>query len=153
MITFPENIVEMLNENLGGYNRAVGLCFVKATPDAFVAEIEIDERHKQPFGLVHGGVYSSMIETVCSAGAALTVFSDKKSAVGLENSTSFLRAVRSGKLRCTARPLLVGKRTHVWEAQVHDGRDRLVAAGSVRMMVLEPGSEADGVTVDLERTV
>jgi len=149
MNQFPENAVEMINGLIGGFNKSMGLHFVKAAPNEFVAEIEIDERHLQPYGIVHGGVYAGMIETLCSTGAALNVFSEGKSAVGLENTTSFLRAVRSGTLRCTARPILTGRRSHVWEAQVTDDRDRLVAPGRVRLIVLEPGSEADGLTVEL----
>ncbi|MDP3286527.1 MAG: PaaI family thioesterase [Desulfobacterales bacterium] len=149
MNQFPENAVEMINGLIGGFNKSMGLRFVKATPNEFVAEIEIDERHLQPYGIVHGGVYAGMIETLCSTGAALNVYSEGKSAVGLENTTSFLRAVRSGTLRGTARPVLTGRRSHVWEAQVTDDRDRLVATGRVRLLVLEPGSEADGITVEL----
>jgi len=149
MNEFPENAVEMINGLLGGFNKAMGLRFVKAVRNEFVAEIEIDERHLQPYGIVHGGVYAGMIETLCSTGAALNIISEGKSAVGLENTTSFLRAVRSGTLRCTARPVLTGRRSHVWEAQIKDDRDRLVATGRVRLIVLEPGSEADGITIEM----
>jgi len=151
MNELPENILALLNEIAGGFNKLLGLDFIKAAPDEYVAEIKIDERHLQPYGIVHGGVYSSMIETLCSAGAALSVYSEGKSAVGLENSTSFLRAVRSGVLRCTARPILKGRRSHVWEAQVTDDRKRLIATGRVRLIILEQGSEADGITVGLNR--
>ena len=151
MNELPENMVDMINEILGGFNKSMGLHFVKAVRDEYVAEIIIDERHLQPYGIVHGGVYAGMIETLCSTGAALNVYSEGKSAVGLENTTSFLRAVRSGTLRCTARPVLTGRRSHVWEAQVTDDHNRLAATGRVRLMILEPGSEADGITVGLNR--
>lgn len=151
MPDFPENLLEMINQNLGGYNRTVGLRFIKAAEEEFVSEITITERHQQPYGLVHGGVYAAMIETTCSTGSALHVFAEGKSSVGLENTTSFLRAVRSGTLRCTARPLLLGKRSHVWEARIHDDQDRLAATGRVRMMILEPGAAAGGVTVELKQ--
>ncbi len=68
----------------------------------------------------------------------------------LENTTTFLRAVRSGILRGTARPLVLGRRSHVWEASIQDDRRRRVAAGRVRLMVLEPGAEADGETVAMQ---
>jgi uncharacterized protein (TIGR00369 family) len=150
MDAFPENVVNLINERLGGYNNVIGLRFVEASPDRFVAELEVDERHLQPYGLVHGGVYASMIESLCSTGAALSVWNEGKSTVGLENTTAFLRAVRSGTLRGTARPLARGRRSHVWEAEIKDDRDRLVASGRVRLMVLDPGAEADGETVVLE---
>ena len=150
MDAFPENMLEILNENRGGFNNAMGLTFIKATPDEYVAEIEITDHHMQPYGLVHGGVYAGMIETMCSTGSALTVWEENKSTVGLENNTSFLKAVRSGRLRCTARPLVLGKRSHVWEASIHDDKNRLVAAGRVRMMVLEPGASVAGRVVNME---
>ena len=150
MDIFPENVIYLINERLGGFNKAIGLRFVEASPDRFVAELEIDERHLQPYGLVHGGVYAGMIESLCSTGAALSVWNEGKNTVGLENTTAFLRAVRSGTLRGTARPLARGRRSHVWEAEIKDDRDRLVASGRVRLMVLDPGAEADGETVALE---
>jgi 1,4-dihydroxy-2-naphthoyl-CoA hydrolase len=149
MDIFPEKVVDLINEQLGGYNNAIGLRFVAASPDKFVAELKIDERHLQPYGLVHGGVYAGMIESLCSTGAALSVWNEGKSTVGLENTTAFLRAVRSGTLRGTARPLARGRRSHVWEAEIKDDRDRLVASGRVRLMVLDPGAEADGEKVTL----
>lgn len=149
MTPLPENILELINTHLGGYNTAQGLVFVKADPDEFVAEIHVGPRHHQPYGLVHGGVYAGMIEAVCSTGATLTVMGENKSAVGLENTTSFLRAVRSGILRCSATPLFLGKRSHVWEARVVDGDGRLVATGRVRLMILESGAQAGGETVEL----
>jgi uncharacterized protein (TIGR00369 family) len=149
MLQFPDNVVEMINSLLGGYNTAQGLVFTKAEPGEFVAEIRVDQRHHQPYGLVHGGVYAGMIEAVCSTGAALNVMAGGRSAVGLENSTSFLHAVRSGTLTCTARPVTMGARSHVWEAGVRDDTGRLVATGRVRLMILEPGAQAGGETVRL----
>ncbi|MDX2453054.1 PaaI family thioesterase [Desulfosarcina sp.] len=143
-------MLELINANLGGFNNALGLQFTKADPDEYVAEMEITDRHLQPYGLVHGGVYAGMIETLCSTGAALTVWGESKTTVGLENNTSFLKAVRGGRLRCTARPLLLGKRTHVWEAGIHDDQGRLVASGRIRLMVLEPGAAVAGREVSMQ---
>jgi len=149
MATFPDNIVEVANKTLGGFNQALGLEFVSLTPDEIVAELEVADHHKQPYGLVHGGVYSAVIETLCSAGAALNVMSGGRTVVGLENNTSFLRAVRSGRLRGVATPLVMGRRSHVWEARITDGKDKLVATGRVRLIVLEPGAAAGGKKVGM----
>jgi uncharacterized protein (TIGR00369 family) len=149
MTELPDDVLNEINKRLGGYNTAMALRFVRATLNELVAELEVTERHRQPYGLVHGGVYTGMIETVCSVGAALNVLAEGKSTVGLDNATSFLRVVRSGVLRCTARPLVRGRRTHVWEGEIHDDRDRLVATGRVRILVLETGAEADGVEVGI----
>ena len=61
MDVFPGNVVDLINERLGGYNNVIGLRFVAASPDMFVAELTIADQHLQPYGLVHGGVYAGMI--------------------------------------------------------------------------------------------
>jgi uncharacterized protein (TIGR00369 family) len=145
----PENLVEILNNTLGGFNQAMGLYFTEASLTRIVAEVPVTEKIFQPYGLVHGGVYASIIESLCSAGAAMNVFAEGKSAVGIENSTSFLRAVRSGLLTGIATPLTMGRRSHVWEAGVYDDQGRLAATGRVRLMILEKDSEAAGSKVEL----
>ena len=141
------DLAPILNEHLDGWNRAMGLRFVQVLPEEIIAELEIDGRHRQPYGLVHGGVYVSMVETVTSVGAALDARTHGASAVGLDNSTSFLHAVREGRLRATARPLSRGRRTQLWEAVITDGGERTVAVGRVRLLCLEPGAAAAGETV------
>lgn len=149
MQSLPQQVLEMLNTTLGGFDLAMGLRFLDVTPDKLVAELTVEQKHKQPYGIVHGGVYAAMIETVCSTGAAVNVLDEGKTAVGLENTTSFLRAVRSGRLRCTAEPQFRGRRSHVWEAKVQDDQNRLAATGRVRLIILEPGAEAAGTVVRL----
>lgn len=130
----------------------MGIHFVRATSDEVVAELEIGPQHHQPYGIVHGGVHSGLIETVASVGAALAAMPRSQSVVGLENHTSFLNAVREGKLRATARPLTRGRRTQVWEATVTDGEGRPVSSGRVRFLALEAGAALAGETVEVKRS-
>src|SRR5689334_14230511 len=109
-----------LNTWPSGWAAAMGIHFVRATSDEVTAELEIGAAHRQAYGIVHGGVHSGLIETITSVGAALTVIQKGQSVVGLENHTSFLLAVREGKLHAAARPLMQGRRTQVWEATVQD---------------------------------
>lgn len=141
---------EMINAHLGGFNRAMGLSFVRATADEVVAELTVGPAHTQPYGLVHGGVYAGMIETLGSTGAAIWAGAQGLTTVGLENSTSFLRATRSGKLRGRGVPLARGQRTQVWQVEIVDEQERLVASGRVRLVNLPPGARAAGETVALE---
>lgn len=137
-----------LNARRDGWNSAMGLHFVRATPDEVTAELEIAACHLQAYGIVHGGVYSGIIETVTSVAAALWAgHKNNQSVVGLENHTSFLNAVREGILRVAARPLMRGRRTQVWAAEVTDAAGRLVAEGKVRFLSLEAGSALAGETV------
>jgi len=146
-----EDFADALNQNLDGWNNAMGLRFLRVTLDEVVAELTVGPQHKQAYGIVHGGVYAGVIETLASVGAAINAMQDGRSAVGLENNTSFLSAVRDGTLRGTARPVLRGKRSHVWEASILDERERVVATGRVRMMILEGDAKLAGKQVKLER--
>ncbi len=149
-LALPPDVVQRINARLGGVNKAMGLRFVEATAERFVAELTVGAQHLQPYGLVHGGVLAGMIETLCSTGAAVNLFASGKAAVGLENTTSFLRAGRGGVLRCTARPLVRGRRTEVWEGEVRDEAGDLLATGRVRLLVLDQGAQVRGQIVGLQ---
>jgi 1,4-dihydroxy-2-naphthoyl-CoA hydrolase len=133
----PEDLAPLLNQNNSGWARAMDLHFVRATADEVIVEWLVSEKHLQPFGIVHGGVHAGVIETVCSLGAGIAAAKrgHKGSVVGLENQTSFLRAVRIGaQLRGHALPITRGRTTHVWSAQITDSDGRLIAKGSVRLL-------------------
>ncbi|MGF1464658.1 MAG: PaaI family thioesterase [Sandaracinaceae bacterium] len=133
-----------LNGRRGGFNETIGLRFTGARRDELPAEVDAGPTHHQPYGLVHGGVYATIVESVASTGAALHVLDSGAGVVGLENHTSFLRASRGGRLRARAIPLATGRRAHVWEVEIRDDDDRLLAKGRVRLLVLEPSAEVAG---------
>jgi uncharacterized protein (TIGR00369 family) len=140
-----EDLVELIRATAtDGWATAMGLRLVRATRDEVIAEVEIQPCHLQAFGIVHGGVYSGIIESLASIGAAIHALHDGKVVVGLENHTSFVRAVRSGKLRAVSKPLVRGRRSHVWECSIEDESERLVATGRVRLLIVEPGSTPGG---------
>jgi 1,4-dihydroxy-2-naphthoyl-CoA hydrolase len=145
----PSDWAAQLNENPGGFNRALGLKFVRATLDEVVAELEIGPQHLQPYGIVHGGVLSGVIETLCSVGAAMNALKNGRSVVGIENHSSFLHAVRSGQLHVTATPLTRGRRSQLWEGMVRDEAGRAIASGRVRLLCLEQEVELAGEKVAL----
>jgi uncharacterized protein (TIGR00369 family) len=110
----------------------------------------IGPHHRQPYGLVHGGVYAGIVEALASIGAALNVMPHGRSAVGLENHTSFLRACRGGTLRASGIPVTRGSRTHVWEVTVTDEEGRTAATGRVRILVLDTESAVAGGTLGIK---
>jgi len=145
------NFADALNSTITGWSAAMGIHFIRATAEEVVAEMEIGPSHHQAYGIVHGGVHSGLIETITSVGAALAALPRGQSVVGLENHTSFLSAVREGKLRAVARPLTRGRRTQVWEANISDSEGRTVATGRVRFLALEAGASLAGETVKVKR--
>jgi 1,4-dihydroxy-2-naphthoyl-CoA hydrolase len=136
---------------LAGWDQALGLRILSASRDEVVAEYDVGSRHHQPYGIVHGGVHCSAVETVCSTGAAMDAMPRGQAVVGLENHTSFVRAVRSGRVRITATPVTRGRRTQLWEAVARDEQGRIVSSGRVRLLCLEPGSELAGEPVSAKR--
>ena len=134
----------LINAQLGGFNLTMGLRFIRANMEEVVAELVIGPQHLQPYGLVHGGVYSAMVETLCSVGASLRASRDGCAAVGLENTTSFVRGAREGLLRGSAVPLSSGRRTQVWRAELRNDADKLIATGNVRLLNVEDGSPIAG---------
>jgi 1,4-dihydroxy-2-naphthoyl-CoA hydrolase len=133
-----------------GWKSAMGFHFVEATPEQVVAELTVAPVHLQPLGIVHGGVHAGLIEAVASVGANLTLFPLGKYAVGLENHTSFLHAVRGGTLRAIGKPIYSGRQSRVWEVNIQDGNGSLVATGRVRLHVIDAGSKLGGEKANLD---
>jgi 1,4-dihydroxy-2-naphthoyl-CoA hydrolase len=144
------DLVAMLNAQRGGFNVTLGLTFTRASPDEVACEVPVGPHLTQPYGLVHGGVYATIVETLASVGAALFAMPKGLAPVGLENSTSFLRAVRSGTLAGVARPLQRGRTTQVWEVEIRGDDGKLAATGRVRLLCLEAGAAVAGETVQVK---
>jgi uncharacterized protein (TIGR00369 family) len=100
--------------------------------------IDLGAEHHQPWGLVHGGVYTSAIESAATLGAALAVEERGLVAVGVNNNTNFVRAISGGRVTVEARPLQQGRTQQLWEVRVTDDEDRLVAIGQVRLQNITP---------------
>jgi uncharacterized protein (TIGR00369 family) len=132
---------------MSGFDGAMGFRFVTTTRDEVVIEYTIDERHRQPYGIVHGGVHCAAVETACSTGAAMDAIPRGQAVVGVENHTSFIHAVRSGRVRVTAVPLTRGRRSQLWEATSRDEQGRIVASGRVRLLCLDAGADLAGEKV------
>lgn len=128
-------------------DKHLGVRTVRASADEVVLEYDIDERHRQPYGIVHGGMHCTVVESACSIGAGMFARAEGRSVVGVENHTSFIRAVRSGRVTVTALPITRGRRSQVWEATSRDDQGRIVSTGRVRLLCLEPEAQLDGKAV------
>jgi 1,4-dihydroxy-2-naphthoyl-CoA hydrolase len=112
-----------------------GIELTDASVDHCDGRVEVTEDHHQPYGVVHGGVYCTMIETLASTGAALWAMDQGMAgAMGVSNKTDFLRATTDGVLIGRATPIHRGRTQQLWQVDVtreHDGK--LVAQGQVRL--------------------
>lgn len=112
-----------------------GLELTDASPDHCEGRIDISDIHHQPYGVVHGGVYCMMVETLASTGAALWAMENGKAgAVGLTNKTDFIRATKEGVLLGRATPIHRGRTQQLWQVDItREGDGKLVAQGQVRL--------------------
>lgn len=120
-----------------GWVKEMGISILTATADEVRCEWQVSEKHHQGYGIVHGGVHCGVIETLASIGAAAVAHPRGQRVVGLENNTSFIRAVRSGILRGLARPVTRGRSSQVWEVWIRDEKEQLVAQGRVRLLCVD----------------
>jgi uncharacterized protein (TIGR00369 family) len=124
-MTLPDSVV--------GFDALYGLEILAVTDAEVRAQVRVRDELRQPAGLVHGGVFASIAESMCSIATWLAVYEDGRSAQGLSNQTSFLRPIVDGTIHAYARRRHRGRTTWVWEVDITDDQQRLCAL--VRMTV------------------
>lgn len=103
-----------------GLADALGIDVLELSPGRVVATMPVDDRTRQPFGILHGGASVALAETVASLGSAANVDREEFAAVGLEINANHLRAKRDGVITATATPVHIGRTTHVWDVRIID---------------------------------
>lgn len=117
------------------FDALYGLELCEMSEERVSARVEVRDALMQPMGIVHGGVYASIAEGVCSIGTSLAVVGDNKVAIGLSNHTTFLHPVSAGALHARATPLHRGRTTWLWEVRFADDGGRLCATSQVLIAV------------------
>ncbi|MFW0785033.1 PaaI family thioesterase [Gordonia sp. CPCC 206044] len=118
---------------------ALGLVLDEVGADRVVAHLDLTPQHHQPFGIVHGGVYCAVAESVasCSAFTWLQSGDIGGTAVGVNNNTDFIRSVSTGRVTVISEPIHRGRRQQLWKVTMTDDRERLVATSQVRLQNIE----------------
>jgi 1,4-dihydroxy-2-naphthoyl-CoA hydrolase len=118
-----------------GFDRLYGLEITELADGLVRGRVQVRDAIKQPAGLVHGGVYAAMAESLATNGTAVKVFDDGNTAMGLSNLTSFLRPVTAGAINAVARARHRGRTTWVWEVECSDDAGRLCVLTRVTVAV------------------
>jgi uncharacterized protein (TIGR00369 family) len=118
-----------------GLEGLLGLEFTELSEEVVRSRMEVRDELRQPTGLIHGGVYAAIAESLASWGTAAVVVPEGKTAVGLSNQTSFLRPITEGHINAVASRKHRGRTTWVWEVELHDDQDRLCALARVTIAV------------------
>jgi 1,4-dihydroxy-2-naphthoyl-CoA hydrolase len=122
----------------GGFDDEIGLTYLEVTPDGARAQLLINDKLLQPHGIVHGGVYCSIVESVASVSASVWLQANGggDKVVGVNNNTDFLRAITAGMVTAVSTPIHRGRRQQLWLIDITDTNDRVVARGQVRLQNL-----------------
>lgn len=129
------------------YDQLIGLEYTSVTPDCVKAQCEITTHHHQPTGIVHGGVYCSISESVASVAGTTWLCAQSNSretdeyfpyCVGTNNNTDFMKAFRKGVLYAIATPLHRGRSQQLWQVDLRDADDLLYAQTRIRLHNIYP---------------
>ena len=118
----------------------LGMEFIEFGDDYLKATMPVNEKTKQPFGLLHGGASIALAETVGSVASHLCIDFSTQSAVGLEINGNHLKAVKSGKVTATVRPIKIGKSIHVWQINIENDAAELINTTRFTTMILDKKS-------------
>ncbi len=130
--------IEQLNNNsrqtMAGH---LGIVFLEIGEDYLKAWMPVDHRTTQPDGILHGGASAALAETLGSVAATLCVDQARKRCVGLEINANHLRPVAGGHVHGVAKPIHLGRTTHVWEISIFSAQDKLVCISRLTVAVLD----------------
>jgi 1,4-dihydroxy-2-naphthoyl-CoA hydrolase len=124
--------------HIRGYDAFYGLEILEVSPDHARAQLVVRDDHKQPLGIVHGGVYASIAEGLTSFATAFVVIPEGKFVSGMSNQTSFLRPVMGGTIHAIATRKHAGRTTWVWEVEMSDADWRLCALSRMTIAIRDP---------------
>lgn len=124
----------------------LGIEIVSADTEKVVLSMQVDQRHHQPMGILHGGVSVVLAETAASIGATMCVDLTKQTPVGIEINANHLRSVKQGVLTCEAVPVYHGRTLSVWNVEIRDERGKLTCTSRCTL-ALKPGGAFPATSV------
>jgi 1,4-dihydroxy-2-naphthoyl-CoA hydrolase len=133
---FSADSPEIRDQLHRGMAHTIGIELKLLTPEKVIATMPVDDRTRQPFGLLHGGASAALAETVASLGAFLNVDPETQAAVGVELNANHIRGKTEGIVTATATPLHRGRTIHVWEIRIEDEEARLVCASRCTLAIV-----------------
>lgn len=114
----------------------LGIGFTEIGDNYLKARMPVDNRTRQPYGLLHGGASAALAETLGSVASALVIDQSQYDCVGLEINANHIRGVKEGYVFGTAIPLHIGRSTHVWDIKIYDDREKLVCVSRLTVAII-----------------
>jgi len=136
----PQTLEELNAANEGTLVRYLGIVFSEIGSDFLRATMPVDDRTRQPYGLLHGGASVALAETLGSTGAVMCVDKAGFLCVGQEINANHVRSARRGQVTGTARPVHLGGRSHVWAIEIVNDEQHLVCISRLTVAVVKVGT-------------
>lgn len=137
-IWFQEYSLEELNErSKGTMGEFLDMQFTEIGDDYLCMTMPVDNRTKQPYGLLHGGASAALAETIGSVASSLCINPEKQICVGIEINCNHIRGKKDGIVTAMAKPLHIGATTHVWDIKINDERGKLVCVSRLTVAILK----------------
>lgn len=133
--TLPQPDIQPLGPKTMGEH--LGMEWVEVGDDFLKMKMPVDNRTKQPYGLLHGGASCALAETVGSIASHFVIDSEKFICVGLEINANHVRSARDGFVTATCTPLHIGASTHVWDIKIYDEKEKLVCISRLTVAILK----------------
>lgn len=115
----------------------LGIEFTEMGENFLKARMPVDDRTRQPYGLLHGGASATLAETLGSVASAYVIDMEQYYCVGLEINANHIRPAREGYVYGTVTPLHLGRTTHVWDIRIHDAKEKLVCVSRLTVAILK----------------
>ncbi len=132
-ITLP-TLAPLGPETMGQH---LGMEWVAIGDDFLKMRMPVDDRTKQPYGILHGGASCALAETIGSIASHLVIDNNKFICVGLEINANHVRSAKEGFVTATCTSLHIGSSTHVWDIKIHDDKDKLICVSRLTVAILE----------------
>jgi 1,4-dihydroxy-2-naphthoyl-CoA hydrolase len=132
-VTVPQ-LQQLATNTMGAH---LGIEFTEIGENFLKARMPVDDRTRQPYGLLHGGASATLAETLGSVASAYVIDMKQYYCVGLEINANHIRPAREGYVYGTATPLHLGRTTHVWDIRIHDAREKLVCVSRLTVAILK----------------
>ncbi len=139
MIWFNKNLklADLKNLQPNTMSSFLEMEWVEVGDDFLRLRMPVNDKTKQPYGLLHGGASCALAETIGSIGSFLVIDSTKKLCVGLEINANHVKSAREGFVTATAKPIHLGNSTHIWDIRIEDDSQNLICISRLTVAILE----------------
>lgn len=130
--------IEELNDlGQGTMAEILGMKFVEIGEDSLKLQMPVNERTKQPYGLLHGGASAAMAETIGSVASSMCINNERQICVGMEINCNHLKGISKGFVVATAKPIHIGASSHVWDIRIEDEGNKLICVSRLTVAILK----------------